>query len=56
MMMCMGIVFILFVIWLIVVSVEAFREAPRDVGDALCFLVMLVVCVVIVLVFVVKGF
>nr|DAM28405.1 MAG TPA: Photosystem II protein D1 [Caudoviricetes sp.] len=52
----MGIVFILFVIWLIVVSAVAFREAPRDVSDALCFLVMLVVSVAIVLVFVVKGF
>ena len=56
MMMCMGIVVILFVILLIMVSSVAFREAPRDVRDVFCFLAMLVVSVVIVLVFVVKGF
>ena len=56
MMIGMGIVVILFAILLIAVSVEAFCEAPRDVGDAICFLVMLAVCVAIVLVFVVKGF
>jgi hypothetical protein len=52
----MSIIVIPFAIWLIGLCAVAFREAPRDVGDALCFLVMLVVCVAIVLVFVVKGF
>ena len=56
MMMCMSIVVILFAILLIAVSAEAFREAPRDMRDAMCFLVMLVVSVILVLVFVVKGF
>jgi hypothetical protein len=52
----MGIVFILFVIWLIVVSAVAFCEAPRESRDVLCFLAMIVVSVAIVLVFIVKGF
>lgn len=56
MMMGMSIVVVLFAILLIVVSAEAFREAPRDMRDVVCFLVMLVVSVVLVLVFVVKGF
>ena len=56
MMVCMSIVVILFAILLIAASVNAFREAPRDVRDVLCFLVMLLVCVAVVLVFVVEGF
>lgn len=52
----MAIVVILFAVLMIVVSAEAFREAPRDVRDVMCFLAMLVVAVVLVLVFVVKGF
>lgn len=56
MMMCMGIVVVLFVVLLIMVSAVVFCEAPRDVRDVFCFLAMLVVSVVIVLVFVVKGF
>ena len=56
MMICMSIAVILFAILLIAVSVDAFREAPSDMRDALCFLVMLIVCVAIVLVFVTKGF
>lgn len=57
MMICMSIVVILFAILMIAASAEAFCEAPpRDMRDAMCFLVMLVVCVAIVLVFVVKGF
>ena len=56
MMVPMGIVVILFAILLIAASAEAFCEAPRDMRDAMCFLVMLVVSVAIVLVFVVKGF
>lgn len=56
MMMCMSIVVILFAILLIAVSAEAFCEAQRDVRDMFCFLAMLVVSVVVVLVFVVKGF
>lgn len=47
---------VLCVILLIVSCAAAFSEAPRDVGDVCCFLAMLVVCVVLVLVFVVKGF
>lgn len=53
---CMSIVVILFAILLIAVSAIAFREAPSAMRDALCFLVMLIVCVAIVLVFVTKGF
>ena len=56
MMTGMGIVVILFGILLVAVSVGAFRESPSDLRDALCFLVMLIVCVAIVLVFVTKGF
>lgn len=56
MMACMCIVVILFAILLIVASVGAFRESPRDMRDAMCFLVMLVMSVAVVLVFVVKGF
>ena len=56
MMVPMGIVVVLFAILMIAVSAEAFCEAPRDMRDAMCFLVMLVVSVAIVLVFVVKGF
>lgn len=51
----MGIV-ILCAILLIASCAAAFPEASRDVGDVCCFLVMLVVCVALVLVFVVKGF
>ena len=56
MMICMSIAVILFAILMIAVSAEAFCEAPRDMRDVLCFLVMLIVCVAIVLVFVTKGF
>lgn len=52
----MSIVVILFAILMIAVSAKAFREAPRDMRDVMCFLVMLVVAVIFVLVFVVKGF
>lgn len=55
-MVCMSIVVVLFAILLIVASADAFREAPRDMRDAMCFLVMLVMSVAVVLVFVVKGF
>lgn len=56
MMIGMSIVVILFAILMIAASAEAFCEAPRDMRDAMCFLVMLVVAVIFVLVFVVKGF
>lgn len=56
MMACMSIVVILFAILLIAASVDAFREAPRESRDVICFLVMLVVSVAVVLVFVVEGF
>lgn len=52
----MSIVVILFAILMIAVSAGAFSEAPRGMRDVLCFLAMLVVAVVLVLVFVVKGF
>lgn len=55
MMVDMAIVVVLFAILLIAVSAEAFSEAPCDMRDAMCFLVMLIVCVAIILVFVVKG-
>lgn len=46
---------ILFVLFL-TMAATVFCEAPRDMRDAMCFLVMLVVSVAVVLVFVVKGF
>lgn len=55
MMIDMAIVVVLLAVLLIAVSAEAFSEALRDMRDAMCFLVMLIVCVAIVLVFVVKG-
>lgn len=55
-MTCISIVVILFAILLIAVSAEAFGEAPRDMRDVFCFLVMLAVGVAVVLVFIVKGF
>lgn len=56
MMTCVSTVVILFVILLIAVSAEAFREAQREMRDVFCFLAMLAVSVVMVLIFVVKGF
>lgn len=56
MMIDMGIVVILFAILLIAVSAVAFREAPREMRDVFCFLAMLALGVVLVLVFVLKGF
>lgn len=56
MMMCMGIVVVLFAILLVATCAVAFCETQRDVSDVFCFLAMLVVSVVLVLVFVVKGF
>lgn len=56
MMIDMSIVVILFAILLIMVSAVVFCESPRDVRDVFCFLAMLVVAVILVLVFVVKGF
>ena len=56
MIVCMGIVVILFAILLVATCAVAFRETQRDVGDVFCFLVMLVISVIVVLVFVVKGF
>lgn len=55
MMMCMSIVVILFAVLLIAASAEVFSEAPRDMRDAMCFLVMLAVVVAIVLVSIVGG-
>lgn len=56
MMIGVSIVVILFAILMIAASAEAFCEAPRDMRDVICFLVMLVVAVILVLVFVVEGF
>lgn len=56
MMTCMSVVVILFAILLIAVSAEVFCEAPRDMRDVFCFLVMLAVSVAVVLVSIVKGF
>lgn len=52
----MSIVVSLFAVLLIAAGAEAFSEAPRDMRDAMCFLVMLIVCVAVVLGFIVKGF
>lgn len=56
MIVCMGIVVILFAILLVAICAVAFCETSRDVSDVLCFLAMLVVSVALVLVFVLKGF
>lgn len=56
MMIGMSIVVILFAILLVATCAEASRETQRDVSDVFCFLAMLVVSVVLVLVFVLKGF
>lgn len=56
MMIPMGIVVVLFAILLVVTCAVAFRETQRDASDVFCFLAMLVVAVVFVLVFVLKGF
>lgn len=56
MMIGMSVVVILFAILLTATCAVAFCEAPRDVSDVMCFLVMLAVSVAMVLVFVVKGF
>lgn len=51
----MSIVVILFAVLLIAASAEVFSEVPRDMRDAMCFLVMLAVGVAVVLVFIVRG-
>lgn len=56
MMMAMSIVVVLFAVLLIAAGAEVFSELPRDMRDAMCFLVMLIVGVAIVLVFVVEDF
>lgn len=56
MMIGLWIVVILFAILLVVTCAMAFRETSRDVSDVLCSLAMLVVSVVFILVFIVKGF
>lgn len=56
MMIPMGIVIVLFAILFVATCAVAFREAQRDVSDVFCFLAMLAVSVVLVSVFVVKGF
>lgn len=55
-MVCVSIVVILFAILLVSTAAVAFREVQQDVRDVFCFLAMLVVSVVFVLVFIVKGF
>lgn len=55
MMIDVAIVVVLFAIMLIAASAEVFSEAPRDMRDAMCFLVMLAVVVAIVLVSIVGG-
>ena len=55
MMIDMVIVVVLFAVLLIAASAEAFSEAPRDMRDVFCFLVMLAVGVAVVLAFIVRG-
>ena len=52
----MSIVVILFVILLIAPCAAVFSETPRDRSDVFCFLAILTSSVILVLVFVVKGF
>lgn len=56
MMVCMSIVVILFAILLVSTAAVAFCETQCDVSDVFCFLAMLVASVIVVLIFVVKGF
>lgn len=51
----MAIVVVSFAMLLIAASAEVFSEAPRDMRDVFCFLVMLAVGVAIVLAFIVMG-
>ena len=55
MMIDVVVVVVLFAVLLISAGAEAFSEAPCDMRDVMCFLVMLVVAVILVLVFMVKG-
>lgn len=55
MMIDVVVVVVLFAVLMIAAGAEAFPEAPRDMRDAMCFLVMLAVGVAIVLVFIVGG-
>lgn len=55
MMIDVAIVVVLFAVLLIAASAEVFSEAPRDMRDAMCFLVMLIVGVAVVLAFIVRG-
>ena len=55
MMIDMAIVVVLFAVLLIAAGAEVFCEAPRDMRDAMCFLVMIAVVVAIVLVLIVGG-
>ena len=52
----MSIVIILFAVLLIAPCAAAFSETPRDRSDVFCFLAILASSVIVVLVFVVKGF
>lgn len=52
----MSIVVILFVILFIAPCAAVFSETPRDRSDVFCFLAILASSVIVVLVFVVKGF
>lgn len=52
----MSIVVILFVVLLIALCAAAFSETSRDRRDVFCFLAILASSVIVVLVFVVKGF
>lgn len=51
----MAIVVVLFAVMLIAAGAEVFSEAPRDMRDVFCFLVMLAVVVAVVLVSIVGG-
>lgn len=52
----MSVVVILFAILLVALCAVVFCETQRGVSDVFCFLAILAVSVVLVLVFVVKGF
>lgn len=55
MMIVMLVILGLLVALLFTVTVVSLDVMPHDVQDVVCFLVMLIVCVAVVLVFMVKG-
>jgi hypothetical protein len=52
---CMIVAVCILSVLFLTMAATVFCEAPRDMRDVFCFLAMLAFCVIVVLVFVVKG-